>query len=216
VNWENFIPIFTSVRPCAFFDEIPEVRRIRELDARSAETVTEESSSLRQRLTDLPAAERARALVEVVRAQAAVVLGHPSAADVDVTRALRELGFDSLGAVDMRNRLNGVTGLRLSVTLVYDHPTVRALAEHVDAQLFPDRVEADVDQEQVWFRGILDRLSMQRLREVGLLDTLAALATADSGDVAAAQTTGTARIDDLDVADLVRMAHDSEESPTGL
>ncbi|WP_410873279.1 type I polyketide synthase [Nocardia sp. A7] len=211
VNWDNFLPIFTSVRPCAFFDEIPEVRRLLAADATPVGTDTEESASLRQRLADLTQADRQAALLDLVRAQAAAALGHATAEAVDATRALRELGFDSLAAVDIRNRLAAATGLRLSVTLVFDHPTVLSVAEHLAAKLFPDSA-AEVDPEQARFRAMLDGLSPQRLHEAGLLDTLLLLASAEPDQFAPAPTID--HIGELDVADLVRMANDSSEFPS--
>ncbi|WP_328891797.1 type I polyketide synthase [Streptomyces sp. NBC_00316] len=112
--------------------------------AAAADTVT--ADSLTDRLTPLPAEERLAALRELVRERAATVLGHGSAHDVAPDLPFRELGFDSLTAVELRNHLNAATGLRLSATLVFDHPTADAVAAHVLERLFgaqrPDRAQA--------------------------------------------------------------------------
>ncbi|WP_449344115.1 SDR family NAD(P)-dependent oxidoreductase [Streptomyces nigrescens] len=91
--------------------------------------------SLREKLAGLPQADQDRALLDVVTAQIALVLGYAGGGAVETSRAFRDLGFDSLTAVELRNRLDTVTGLSLSATLVFDYPTPVALVRHLREQL---------------------------------------------------------------------------------
>ncbi len=114
---------------------------LRELAGRPTRRVVVDASSapstagLAARLAGLSPEARQRELVDLVRASAATVLGLPNPADIDSGRAFQGLGFDSLTAVELRNRLKNATGLTLSPTLIFDYPTPVVLAEHLGSQL---------------------------------------------------------------------------------
>ena len=98
--------------------------------------------SLEQRLAALPEVDRERAVLDLVRTEIASVLdlGRPEGLGPD--RPLKDLGLDSLVAVELRNRLQSVTGLRLPSTLLFDYPTPGALAKMIRAELNLDKVVA--------------------------------------------------------------------------
>ncbi|MFI6173891.1 beta-ketoacyl synthase N-terminal-like domain-containing protein, partial [Nocardia sp. NPDC051052] len=110
---------------------IPAVLRGLVPQARRAAVGVGSDSSLRQRVAGLAEVEALRVVLDVVRAQAALVLAHDGADAVDIDRNFRDLGFDSLTAVELRNRINTATGLRLPATLIFDYPTPEVLARQV-------------------------------------------------------------------------------------
>ncbi|MFD0654420.1 phosphopantetheine-binding protein [Streptomyces malaysiensis subsp. malaysiensis] len=138
VDWERFAPAFTIGRPSPLLGELPEVVSALEQARAAEESHAEGGSRLRERLLALAPGERERAVLDLVRGHAAAVLGFSGMEGVESDRAFKELGFDSLTAVEFRNRLNADTGLRLPTTLVFDYPNAKTLAEHVRAGVLPD------------------------------------------------------------------------------
>jgi NADP-dependent 3-hydroxy acid dehydrogenase YdfG/acyl carrier protein len=93
------------------------------------------AETLRQQLAVLLPTDQEQVVLDLVRAHEAAVLGHACAEGIDPGRTFREMGFDSLAAVELRNRLAAVTGLRLPATLIYRYPTPGALAVYLRSQL---------------------------------------------------------------------------------
>ncbi|MEU7510057.1 type I polyketide synthase, partial [Streptomyces lavendulae] len=124
-----------AMRAQAAAHPVPHLLRglIRTPARRSAETAPGPGghSAELSRLAALPPAERRDTVLALVRNQVAAVLGHSAPEAIDPGRAFRELGFDSLAAMELRNRLATATGVRLPATAVFDHPTPAALAGHL-------------------------------------------------------------------------------------
>ncbi|MBU6536746.1 acyl carrier protein, partial [Streptomyces mayonensis] len=159
---------------------------------------------LLQRLAGLPEGERRRELVDLVQDEVAEILGHEDSREIDVDRALQELGFDSLSAVELRNRLNKVCGMRFANTVVFDYPSVGALAGFLDGQL-ADQID-EIDRMDRSARGEvapeavlahLDGLE-ERIRGVGGDTALRRRVTEQLQRLL--ELTGTGLDDDLDSA----------------
>ncbi|MFH9818983.1 SDR family NAD(P)-dependent oxidoreductase [Streptomyces sp. NPDC017230] len=143
VDWDDFAPRTCALRPGPGFDTVPEARRA--LEARGDATTRSAAGpadGLAGRLAALPDAERMRVLVELVRAEAATVLRHPGTDAVRPDRSFKDAGFDSLTALELRNRLNAATGLTLPATVVFDRPSPAVLAEHLLGRLLGDAPSA--------------------------------------------------------------------------
>ncbi|MER5527422.1 type I polyketide synthase [Streptomyces sp. NPDC002677] len=158
VDWAGFAPAFTAVRPSPLLGDLPEVR-----DALTAVTGEPDAteSRLADRLAVLPEADQQRELVELVRREVAVVLGHGDPDALPTGRPFTDLGFDSLAAVNLRNRLGAATGVRLSASAVFDHPTPAGLAEHLRRQLVVPAATAvgSLDEELDRLAGVLADVS---------------------------------------------------------
>ncbi|WP_424190122.1 SDR family NAD(P)-dependent oxidoreductase [Actinokineospora sp. G85] len=179
IDWPRFLVAYTASRPSPFLGDLAEVRAL-------APAVEEgpATEGLPARLATLPAAEQVDAVVGVVRAQVAAVLGYASGDDVEERKAFKDLGFDSVTAVQLRNALARATGLTLPATLVFDYPTASALAEHLLPQLAGGHAPAtatDVYAELDRVAAALGGLDVDERDRVGITARLTELVRAWQG-----------------------------------
>nr|WP_307804243.1 SDR family NAD(P)-dependent oxidoreductase [Micromonospora echinofusca] len=182
--------------------EVPALLRgLVRVPARRAGGATD-GAALRQKLTALAPEERQEALLKLVREQIAVVLGFASAEEITPSRPFKEFGFDSLLAVELRNRLGNTVGLRLPATLVFDHPTPEHVAQFLTAELGGEgngeaavqALVAEIDKLEAALAALADDSVRNRLA-VRLKDSLAKLTAAP--DAPAAEDLDEASDDDL-------------------
>ncbi|WP_443080130.1 SDR family NAD(P)-dependent oxidoreductase [Streptomyces sp. P9-A2] len=141
IDWTRFAPTFTLRRPRPLLRGLPEVTEL--LAGNTDDGPAADASALRAELLRLSPADQEQLLVTLVRTEAGAVLGHTNTEGVEEDRAFKEIGFDSVTAVELRNRLNAATRLRLPATLVFDYPNPRVLAELIRTELLGDAVTED-------------------------------------------------------------------------
>ncbi|GAB2758442.1 type I polyketide synthase [Amycolatopsis magusensis] len=145
-DWQRFAPSFTATRPSPLLSDLPEV---------TVEPEPVEEPELWQRLADLPEADRGRVLLDLVRAEAAAVLGHARPQAIPADKVFREQGFDSVTAVEMRERLRVKSGISLPAALVFDYPTPRAVAAYLAENLVTERPRGSAASELDRFEAAL-------------------------------------------------------------
>ena len=169
--------------------------------------------SLGARLAAAPEGEREGLALQLVLTHVAAVLGHDSVAEVEAEKAFKDLGFDSLAAVELRNRLAAESGLSLPASLAFDYPTPAATAGYLLGELAAGVPGEATGEDEV--RQALARIPVSRLRRAGLLETLLDLAGAgDRPESPAGERIE--QIDSMDIDDLVQRTLDrAAESPVG-
>lgn len=136
-----------------------------------------EAEALKKHLRSIRPRERQKALLELVRTEIRAVLQANDAVNVPADKALKELDLDSLASIELRNRLAARTNVRLSATAVFDYPTPRALATHLELAMgVTDGVAAATPAiDDASFRAALADIPIAALKEAGLFDRLLAL-----------------------------------------
>ncbi|MFE3593271.1 SDR family NAD(P)-dependent oxidoreductase, partial [Streptomyces niveus] len=200
---DNFVPVRLDLRQIQREADteraVPALLRglVRPAARRAGAATADSTGGLRDRLLAVPAAERRELVLGTVLGEVAAVLGLDSAAALTPDQVLKELGLDSLMAVELRRRLTLETGLPLPATLAFDYPAPERIA-----QLVLDRMELPVQAEEgpgadpgadaaatdgdpeAQLSWALTRLSADRIHHSGLLESLMDLArqaTAEGG-----------------------------------
>jgi len=135
----------------------------------------EPGRSFAQRLAATPQQERESVVLDIVRDQVATVLGHASPDAVNTQRTFKELGFDSLAAVELRNRLSVTTGLRLPATLIFDHPTTSAVTWYLVGEIAQGQTTVPGEAELDMLEHVLLPLAADHSERVRITSRLQAL-----------------------------------------
>ncbi|MFK0259574.1 type I polyketide synthase, partial [Streptomyces sp. NPDC090445] len=178
---------------------VPPARRRLDTGDRQEQAPANAAEELGRRLAGLPDGEQVRTLLGLVRDHAAGVLGHTDPMAVSPDRGFLESGFTSVAVVELRNRLSRATGVRFSAATLFDNPSPRAVARHIQAELAEITggnaaagTGTGAGTADAEFRAALSTLPLSRLKEVGVLDALLRLTGFDGalGAALLAQTAG--------------------------
>ncbi|MET9554118.1 type I polyketide synthase [Streptomyces sp. NPDC006645] len=134
IDWDLFVPVYTLARDRPLLRDLTDARRVLDEQTGAGDapaTADGAGTALADRLAPLSETEQHQHLLELVRGHVAAVLGHPGAASVEPDGVFKEIGFDSVTAVDLRNRLGAAVGLKLPATVVFDYVSSKALAAHL-------------------------------------------------------------------------------------
>ncbi|MET0237507.1 MAG: SDR family NAD(P)-dependent oxidoreductase [Kibdelosporangium sp.] len=200
-------------------DEIPALLRGLARTAVRRPAAVVETASLERDLAGLPEAERGRMVLDLVRGQVAAVLGHDDMASIEARRGFTELGLDSLAAIELRNRLQTATGRRLPATLMFDYPNSQALAGFLLTELAPADMAgpagAGLDDSAI--RAMLASISLERIRETGMLRMLLEMAdlTAPAAESVLDPVDTVVAIETMAIDDLVRAVLEPEDDDKG-
>ncbi len=193
IDWATFAPVYQLARPRPLLRALAEV-------AEEETGPVEGTGDLKGKLASLTPAEQQRTLLELVRGQVAVVAGYDNGSAVEPARAFKELGFDSVTAVDLRNRLGAATGLKLPATVAFDHVNPQALAEHLWTQLGGGEaavpLEAELDRLEA-VASALDAAEIDRSRIVVRLQAMVTALHQTLAGTKAADVLQTATTDEL-------------------
>ncbi len=195
----------TTLRAQARAGTLPAIMRA--LIRAPARRVSDAKGSLARRLQAAPESEWDAITLELVRSHVAALLGHASSQEIDPQRNFKELGFDSLGAVELRNRLSQATDIKLPATLVFDQPTSSAMAGYLLSRFSPSTSASDGGSPETSIREMIASIPISRLRRNGLLDVLLTLVEeAESHGSHDAGSDGADPIERMDVEGLVKRA----------
>ncbi|MEA2202764.1 MAG: mycolactone side chain polyketide synthase, partial [Solirubrobacteraceae bacterium] len=133
MTWDHFIPALTTTRPHPLLNELPQTPPH---PHRNNNATDNGDAPLRRQLTELPTTtQQHQHLLALTQTHTATVLGHTTVETIPPERPFKDLGLDSLTALELRNHLSTATGLRLPATLIFDYPTPAALATYLHTHL---------------------------------------------------------------------------------